>query len=156
MPSARRRFVPRIAAVACLPALLGACGSAVEVTPPGQAGSPLCHKVGARWPDTVAGEEPVQTSSDSPAVHAWGDPAIIARCGVTSPGPTTEQCFTVSGVDWVGQELSDGYKFVTYGRAPAVEVLVPRDYAPEPLVLGAFTRAAKAIPQGPHHCRGPN
>ncbi|BDZ58711.1 hypothetical protein [Barrientosiimonas endolithica] len=42
--------------------------------------------------------------------------------------------------------------FTTYGREPAIEVLVPKDYAPEPLVLGAFTEAAQQIPQGPRRC----
>ena len=133
-------------------AVLAGCGSSVEVTPPARADSPACERVAKRWPAQVSHQESVSTSSDSPAVHAWGDPAVIARCGVTSPGPTTEQCLDVSGVDWVAIPLSDGYKFVTFGRAPAIEVLVPSDYAPEPLVLGAFAKAAKAIPPGPHHC----
>lgn len=86
----------------------------------------------------------------SDTVRAWGDPAIIARCGVSSPGPTTDECFTVDGIDWVGVPLSDGYRFVTYGRSPAIEVLIPKKY--EGWSVAAFTAAAKTIPQGPRHC----
>jgi hypothetical protein len=86
-------------------------------------------------------------------VRAWGEPAIIARCGLSPIGPTTDQCLDVSGVDWVAHQLTDGVRFTTYGRSPAVEVLVPSAYKPEPLLLPAFAAAASAIPQGERHCR---
>jgi hypothetical protein len=44
-------------------------------------------------------------------------------------------------------------RFTTFGRTPAIEVLVPDAYTPEPLLLPAFTAAARAIPQGTHRCR---
>lgn len=118
-----------------------------------EAHDPLCGVVADRWPADVGGHERVAVRDDPPAVAAWGDPAIIARCGATSPGPTTDDCVAADGVDWVGRRVEGGMVFVTYGRAPAVEVLVPSDYAPEPLVLGAFADAASAIRQGPHRCR---
>ena len=148
----RPRLSGRIALVAAAGLTLVGCGSSVDVTVADNASNPLCANASGAWPAVVSGEERRDTSVDSPTVGAWGDPAIIARCGVTSPGPTSNQCFGVSGVDWVGTRLSDGMSFVTYGRTPAIEVLVPKDYSPEPLVLGAFTQAAKAIPQGPHRC----
>lgn len=129
------------------------CSRAVEVVPAAEATSPACAQVAAAWPATVSGQGRVATSSDSPAVAAWGDPAIIARCGAASSGPTTRDCIAVSGVDWVAEPLDDGTKFTTYGRTPAIEVLVPKDYSPEPLVLGAFTSPAQQIAQGPHRCR---
>lgn len=67
-------------------------------------------------------------------------------------GPTTDPCLNVSGIDWVAHQLSDGVRFTTYGRSPAIEVLVPRAYAPEPLLLPAFGAAASAIPQGERQC----
>jgi len=133
---------------------LGACSSAVQVAVPAGGSTAACAAVAARWPATVGGQHRVDTSPTAPAVRAWGDPAIIARCGLPEPGPTTDQCLGVSGVDWVAHRLSDGVRFTTYGRSPAIEVLVPKDYSPEPLVLGAFTAAARAVPQGPHHCSG--
>ena len=99
----------------------------------------------------MASQKSRTVSSKSPTVHAWGDPAIIARCGVTSPGPTASGCVSVDGIDWVGSKLSDGGRYVTYGRTPAIEVLVPSKYDNLP-PLGAFTEAAKQIPQGSHRC----
>jgi len=101
---------------------------------------------------TVGGQPRQETSASSDAVRAWGDPPIIARCGLAPIGPTTDQCLQVSGVDWVAHRLTDGVRFTTYGRAPAIEVLVPAAYQPEPLLLPAFGAAASAIPQGERHC----
>jgi hypothetical protein len=95
----------------------------------------------------------IATSSSSVAVRAWGEPAIIARCGLPAIGPTTDTCLDVSGIDWVAHQLTDGVRFTTYGRSPAIEVLVPRAYKPEPLLLPAFGAAAAAIPAGPRHCQ---
>ena len=78
---------------------------------------------------------------------------MIARCGLTPTGPTTDQCLDVSGVDWVAHQLTDGVRFTTYGRSPAIEVLVPSAYKPEPLLLPAFAAAASVIPQGERRCR---
>lgn len=131
---------------------LSACSSAVEVRVADKATDPACARVAQHWPKTVNKQESREVSVDSPTVHAWGDPAIIARCGVTSPGPTTDDCIDASGIDWVARRLSDGVAFVSYGREPAIEVLIPFDYAPEPLALGAFAQAARQIPQGEHRC----
>jgi hypothetical protein len=109
--------------------------------------------VAAHWPETVGGQSLRPTSSSSDAVRAWGDPAIIARCGVHPIGPTTDQCLDVSGIDWVAHQLTDGVRFTTYGRDPAIEVLVPKAYQPEPLLLPAFGRAASAIQPGVRRCQ---
>jgi len=139
--------------VAVLLAGLSGCSSAVDVAAPADASSAPCAAAAQRWPGTVGGQARRDTTSPSPAVRAWGDPAVIARCGVAAPGPTTDECLAVSGVDWVVHPLSDGVKFTTYGRSPAIEVLVPHHYQPESLLLPAFGAAASAIPQGPHRCR---
>jgi Protein of unknown function (DUF3515) len=127
--------------------------SSLDVADPAEADSPACRSVAAHWPRTVGGRALRPTSSSSAAVRAWGDPAIIARCGVAPIGPTTDQCLEVSGVDWVAHRLTDGVRFTTYGRTPAIEVLVPGAYQPEPLLLPAFGAAASAIPQGERHCQ---
>ena len=133
-------------------AALTACGDdTVKASPADQARNPLCAQAARHWPATVSGQKSRTVSTDSPTVRAWGDPAIIARCGVTSPGPTSTGCVTVDGIDWVGTKLSDGGRYITYGRSPAIEVLVPTKYDTLP-PLGAFTAAAEQIPQGPHRC----
>lgn len=129
---------------------LTGCG-AVEVAVPPLATSAPCPSMG--WPQQVAGHDRVDVTPDSPASAAWGDPAIIARCGVPAPPPTTLECLGVDDVDWVVEQLSDGQRFTTYGRDPALQVLVPNAYSPEPLVLGAFTPAARTLPATGRQCR---
>jgi hypothetical protein len=131
--------------------MLSGCSS-IDVADPVGAGSALCRSAAAGWPTTVGGQQLRATSSSSAAVRAWGDPPIIARCGLPPIGPTTDPCLDVSGIDWVAHQLTDGVRFTTYGRSPAIEVLVPSAYSPEPLLLPAFGKAASAIPQGPRHC----
>ena len=132
--------------------VLGACAGGVEVAVPAAASDPACTAASTKWPASVSGQQAAQVRTPSPAVRAWGDPSIIARCGVAAPGPTTLECLTVDGVDWVVEPLSDGTRFTTYGRSPAIEVLVPKRYAPEPLLLPAFGTAASALPETGRRC----
>ena len=104
------------------------------------------------WPTTVGGQHSRVTAADSDTVAAWGDPAIIARCGATAPGPTSAQCLAIADVDWVAEPLDDGVRFTSYGRDPAIQVLVPSDYATESLVMPAFAASATAIPQTLGRC----
>ncbi len=133
--------------------MLSACGSAVAVTVPGPGSGPECAAVGDRWPDTVSGMPRRDTDPASPAVAAWGDPAVVARCGVAAPAPTAVDCLEVDGVGWIPEQLSDGTRFTSFGTEPAVEVLVPRAYAPEGLLLPVFGPAARALPTNGLACR---
>ncbi len=119
---------------------------------PDGAADPACAAAAAQWPETLDGHERVETDPVSQAVQAWGDPAVIARCGVPALAPTTDPCVGVNGVDWVAEELSDGTRLTTYGRDPAIEVLVPTEYGPAAMVVTAFDRAAKALPANGHTC----
>ncbi|MBO1765608.1 DUF3515 family protein [Allobranchiibius sp. GilTou38] len=133
-------------------AALTACGGSttVDASAAALSASADCTRASAHWPTTVAGQKSRPTSARSATVRAWGDPAIIARCGVSSPGPTTDPCTTIDGIDWVAHQLKDGYRFVTFGRSPAIEVLIPTKYGGLDLV--EFTAAAEAIPQTSHVC----
>lgn len=131
-------------------AAVSGCSSAPELTLAPQAGASVCQ--GARWPSSVSGHDRVTTSPESPAVAAWGDPAILARCGLTPLAPTTDDCVTVNGVDWVVRTLTDGGAAITYGRNPAIEVLAPAAYGPVPLLLPVFGDVAKALPTNGRRC----
>jgi hypothetical protein len=144
--------VPAVVAAAAVFAVLTLRDRPVEASAPPAGSDPACVRLAAGLPATVRGQERRATTSPSPAVAAWGDPAIVWRCGVTPPGPTTDECTQVDGVDWVRVPLADGTSFTTYGREPAVQLLVPRAYAPEPLVLPVFSRVVAAVPQGPRRC----
>ncbi|GAA4401058.1 hypothetical protein GCM10023168_10280 [Fodinibacter luteus] len=132
---------------------LSACSSAVEVAVPAAGSSPACEAAARAWPDEVSGMPRRDTAPGGPAVAAWGDPAVVARCGVASPGPTDTECLEVDGVGWIPERLSDGTRFTSFGHEPALEVLVPREYAPEGLLLPAFAPAASALPGNGLRCR---
>jgi Protein of unknown function (DUF3515) len=120
---------------------------------PSAAALPACASASLLWPTTVSGMPRRETDPDSTGVRAWGDPAVIARCGVAAIGPTDTECVEVDGVGWIPQALSDGTKFTSFGTDPAVEVLVPGKYAPEPLLLPVFAPVAKALPSNGLACR---
>ena len=133
-------------------AVLSGCSSTVEIAPAPLATDDVCRAVASAWPAEV-GDHERREVSDAGAGAAYGDPPIIARCGVPAPGPTTDDCIEVDGLGWVAQGLSDGTRFTTFGRDPAIEVLIPKDYAPEPLLLPAFTAAAEKLPTTSLACR---
>jgi hypothetical protein len=116
-----------LAAVAT--ALLTGCVQAVPLDPADSANDPACADVTVRLPDTVADKPKRETTAQ--ATGAWGDPAaVILHCGVAAPGPTTDACIALNGVDWIADEsdaANDTYRYTTYGRDPAVEVVINAD-----------------------------
>lgn len=144
-----RHLTRGVAAVGAV-LLASACSGSPEVSLAPLADAPTCTSIS--WPADVSGLAPVETSPDDPSVAAWGDPAIIARCGLRAPAPTADSCVEVDGVDWVVRELSDGSAAVTYGREPALEVLVPDAHGPAPLLLPAFGPAARSLPETGRRC----
>ncbi|MDP9222233.1 MAG: DUF3515 domain-containing protein [Actinomycetota bacterium] len=148
----RRPHLTATLAGALLLTLAVGCSDQVTAKLPAGADDPACTQLGAALPKTLLKQDRRATDPSSPALAAWGDPAIILRCGVETPGPTTDQCTTVNGIDWVARPLTDGYDFTTYGRTPAIQVLVPKHYAPETFALTGLASAVAAIPQGEHRC----
>jgi uncharacterized protein DUF3515 len=151
-PPAARRRVTGLLVLGVAGVLFSGCSRGVEVAPPAEA-VPECAAVMDALPEMVADQERRPTEPESALTAAWGDPAIIAICGVLPLGPTTQDCLDVSGVDWVVHPLTDGTQFTTFGTTPALQVLVPDAYAPEPLLLPAFGSAARALPPNGRQCR---
>lgn len=124
---------------------LTACGaSAVNVPPAPLAADPACAEVLQLLPGVLGEAERRPIANQATA--AWGeDPAITLRCGIQPPGPSTERCITVesgdTSVDWLALESDDDlvpehaqgesgtWTFLTYGRVPTVEVVVPVEHA---------------------------
>jgi hypothetical protein len=104
--------------------LLSGCAGTVALQPADAASDPACAEVMVRLPDVVAGLDRRSTNAQSTA--AWGTPAgVILRCGLPDNGPSPLPCFTVDDVDWLRDDASDpNFTFITYGRNPAVEVLI--------------------------------
>jgi hypothetical protein len=118
--------VTRVAATAVALALLcSGCAASVPVQVAPHAADARCAQVIVGLPDDLAGRARAEVSAQSAA--AWGDPPVVLRGGVEPPGPTTDECIGVDGVDWV-RSVDAGTgdeRYTTYGRAPAVEVRVP-------------------------------
>ncbi len=109
---------------AALGAVLTGCSSdGPEVKPAPGAAEPACAQLGTRLPGQVLSRD--RTPLAVTGAATWGDPAIVLRCGVTPPGPTGDPCNSVNDVDWVFTENKHEYRFVTFGRNPAVEVVIP-------------------------------
>ncbi|MCA5893663.1 DUF3515 domain-containing protein [Isoptericola sp. NEAU-Y5] len=127
-PRSRRAAATLLAALAVVP--LAACAPTIGAIPAEDAANPACAPVMLAMPETLAGDL-VQRQTDAQATTAWGEPgaAVTLRCGVTPPGPSAD-CQSVESaggtVDWIVEAGDDGtWRFTTYGREPAVEVLVP-------------------------------
>jgi hypothetical protein len=96
-------------------------------------------------------DQPHRKVTGSPYAAAWGDPAIVLRCGVGKPAGYDRfaRCQRADGVDWFVPEstIADQSKdavMTTIGRSPAVEVGLPAHYRPEG-AAGAMVDLAAAI-----------
>lgn len=121
-------------------AVLAACSPTVSLQPGPFAPDPVCAAVIQLLPQELGGQPQVSTTAQ--ATVAWGgDHPVTLRCGVDNPPPTTDRCITVeaggSAVDWINPEADSpllpphaaiaggAWTFITYGRTPAIELVVP-------------------------------
>lgn len=110
--------------------MLAACAPTIGVEAAPDAANPVCADVMLALPETLA-DDLARVQTTSQATAAWGEPgaAVTLRCGVTPPGPSAD-CQRVESaagtVDWIVATDGDGtWRFTTYGREPAVEVVAP-------------------------------
>ncbi len=140
--------LPCVAAACAVVGLgLSGCAAAVSVEPAADAHNPECAAVMLRMPDEIDGHDSRKTTSQG--TDAWGDPSVaVLRCGVEPPGPSTDRCVSVNGVDWVStEETGTSWRFVSYGREPAVEVLVASDKIAGATVLSEISPSVSTIEQ---------
>jgi hypothetical protein len=135
---------------------VSACSAGLAVSPPNPppvgAAAYTCSAIHGGLPDDVAGHGVTATTPKSPLTSAWGQPAIVLRCGVATPAALTptSSLLTVDGVDWLPEKLTQGYLFTTVGREVNVEVSVPDAYSPEADALADLSPAiAKLDPVAP-------
>jgi hypothetical protein len=100
----------------------------------------VCQRVTNALPDTVADQSRRKTQPAEALGGAWGDPAIVAQCGVPVPAGfnRTSPCQTADGVGWYVPESqfadSDSDLVIsTAGYRPVVQVTIPAKYRPEGL-----------------------
>jgi hypothetical protein len=113
--------------------ILSGCTAAVPMQSADGANDPDCAQVVVHLPDTVGPDSDPQQrrETDAQGTGAWGTPStVLLRCGVESPAISDLPCNDIQGVDWLsedGPEDGDAFTFTTYGRTPAVQVVVSAD-----------------------------
>lgn len=123
--------------IAPLIAMISGCSNQLTVEPGAYGSSDFCNELSTSLPVTISDQLIRSTSSDSSGVAAWGDPAIILRCGVDKPASIqpTSQLITVNGIDWYPEELTQGQRFTSMNTQQFVEVNIPLEYQPASGIL---------------------
>jgi hypothetical protein len=141
--------------VAGVVVLVGLCATAcgkveVDDTPASGSARTACTALVKALPDHVS-DQPERETRGSALGAAWGDPAIVLRCGVGKPAGYDKfaGCQTANGVDWFVPEKmvndqSADVVLTTIGRTPAVEVRLPAEYRPPVAALVDVAPAIKA------------
>lgn len=113
-----------LAAALALTFGLSACAPTVNLEVAPLANDPACAEVIVRLPDVVA--EQTKRASNAQSTAAWGNPAaVILRCGLEAIAASTLTCVTAGDIDWlVDDSAAPSYRFITFGRSPATEVIV--------------------------------
>lgn len=139
------RLAALSAAAIALTLSLSACSPTVSLEPAADANNPGCADVIVRLPDAVDGQERRTTNAQSTA--AWGNPAtVILRCGIAPVEISTLPCVTANGVDWIIDESAKpSFRFISFGRAPALEVIVDSENAVGVNALDSLAEAVKSI-----------
>jgi hypothetical protein len=149
--------------------LLGGCSSGpreVEGTPPtDDAAVSTCEGLIAKLPESIAGLKSIELSNGDGWAAAWGDPAIVLRCGVAeSPALVpTSQCIAVNDIDWFATQdgaeadlsnLRDAtVDMTTVGRSVNVEVSVPAKWQPPGDALLGVADAIRATTEAVDPCQ---
>jgi hypothetical protein len=136
--------------------VLVACGKepvsipTLRLTPADQA---VCQRLVDALPDEVAGQSRRKTQPAEALGGAWGDPAIVAQCGVDVPEDfsKTAPCTEADGVGWFvppdqADDQSADVVMSTAGYRPILQVTVPAKYRPNGLAA-AMVQLAPMVQQ---------
>ncbi len=104
--------------------VLSGCAPVVPLEPAEQANNPECAEIIVRLPDELAGLAERRVNAQSTA--AWGEPAaVILRCGLEPVEVSALPCITATDIDWlVDESEAPSYRFISYARSPATEVII--------------------------------
>jgi hypothetical protein len=124
---------------------LSACTATVSLEAAADSNNPACAEVSVRLPDQAA--ELDKRVTDAQATGAWGNPtAIILRCGLPPVEVSELPCVTANGVDWlVDDSEKPSYRFITFGRNPATEVIVDSNKVAGVSALSDLSAAIQSI-----------
>jgi hypothetical protein len=126
--------------------MLTGCTPVVNLEAAPEANDALCAEVSVRLPDELGSL--TQRETNSQATSAWGEPAaVLLRCGLEGVEVSTLPCVTAGEVDWlVDDSEAPNYRFISYARFPAVEVIVDSTQASGITTLESLSQAVAKIP----------
>ena len=148
----RAALAPGAVLAVSLAIVLAGCSPIVALTPAPDANNPDCASVIVRLPDEVGGL--AQRQTDAQGTGAWGEPdEVVLTCGVEVPAASELPCID-KGVFWLRDDSRDGiWVFTSFGRDPAVDVVVDRDIASGPgVVLEDLENAVSFAPENGLEC----
>lgn len=122
------------------------CATTVNLEPAASSNDPLCAEVMVRLPSELGGLSERYTNAQATA--AWGDPAaVLLRCGLDSVEVSALPCVSAGGIDWlVDDSEAPNYRFISYARTPAVEVIVDSNSASGITSLESLAAAVSQLP----------
>lgn len=156
MDTARRtpRTLAIVGAVITLAAGLTGCTNAVSMSAAPSANAAACAAVQVRLPATVDSKFDLR-NTNAQATAAWGDPEVaIYHCGVAVPTVSDLPCFSQGGVDWIRDDRGDQVVYTTFGRSPAVQVVVDSTKTTSSVVQ-ELSDAVSSLPKDGHECLEP-
>ena len=129
---------------------LAGCAATVSLDPAPDSNNASCAEVTVRLPpaiDTLA-----RRQTDAQATGAWGTPAaIIERCGLPQVLVSKLPCISAGGVDWlVDDSAKPSYRFISFARNPATEVIVDSKLASGASALDTIGPAVSHIVASDH------
>lgn len=103
---------------------MSGCSPTVNLEAAPNATDPACAEVIVRLPDEIDGNKKRVTNAQ--ATGSWGEPSVvILRCGLEPVEASTLTCVSAGEVDWlVDDSQKPSFRFITFGRTPATEVIV--------------------------------
>ena len=157
MDTARRtpRTLAIVGAVIALAAGLTGCTNALSMSAAPSANAAACAAVQVRLPATVDSKFDLR-NTNAQATAAWGDPEVaIYHCGVAVPTVSDLPCFSQGGVDWIRDDRGDQVVYTTFGRSPAVQVVVDSTKTTSSVVQ-ELSDAVSSLPKDGHQCLDPD
>ena len=124
-----------LAAALVAAAVAGCAGPGPVAVPPaadaGPAAAARCAALHQKLPKKVGDLTRRRTEPSSDRTAAWGDPAVVLRCGVVRPAgyrPELTPLAEVNGVGWYQHIAGATIEWVAVDRPVYVQLDVPRSY----------------------------
>lgn len=151
MSSLRR--ISAFAAIGLAATALVGCSTTVALKPAPDANNPLCANVMVNLPDTIASNDPndllERQWTDAQSTASWGPSTTIRMwCGVEVPTASELPCQSIAGFDWIIDESeSPYYRVTTFGREPALQLVINGTVVSATDVLTRIGKAAQDLPK---------